>query len=53
MKLLIIFNKEIEISPEKICVHVGHSNRAIIDILYILKIKKLIVNGLKINIKVS
>ncbi len=27
MKLLIIFNKDIEISPEKICVHVRHSNR--------------------------
>lgn len=31
MKLLIIFNKDIEISPEKICVHVGHSNRDIMQ----------------------
>ena len=29
MKLLIIFNKDIEISLEKICVHVGHSTREI------------------------
>lgn len=29
MKLLIIFDKNIEISPEKICVHVGHSSRDI------------------------
>lgn len=29
MKLLIIFNKDIKISPEKICVHVGHSSRDI------------------------
>ena len=29
MKLLIIFDKNIEISPEKICVHVGHSTREI------------------------
>lgn len=29
MKLLIIFDKNIEISPEKICVHVGHSSRHI------------------------
>lgn len=29
MKLLVIFNKDIEISPEKICVHVGHSTREI------------------------
>ena len=29
MKLLIIFDKNIEISPEKICVHVGHSAREI------------------------
>ena len=29
MKLLIIFNKDIEISPEKICVHAGHSTREI------------------------
>lgn len=29
MKLLIIFDKNIEISPEKICVHVGHGNREI------------------------
>ena len=29
MKLLIIFDKEIEISPEKICVHVFHSTREI------------------------
>lgn len=29
MKLLVIFNKEIDISPEKICVHVGHSTREI------------------------
>lgn len=29
MKLLIIFNKDIKISPEKICVHVGYSNRDI------------------------
>ena len=29
MKLLIIFDKNIEISPEKVCVHVGHSSRDI------------------------
>ena len=29
MKLLIIFDKTIEISPEKICVHTGHSSRHI------------------------
>lgn len=29
MKLLVLFNKDIEISPEKICVHVGHSTREI------------------------
>ena len=29
MKLLIIFDKTIEISPEKICIHVGHSSRHI------------------------
>lgn len=29
MKLLIIFNKDIEISPEKICIHTGHSSRHI------------------------
>lgn len=33
MKLLIIFDKNIEISPEKICIHVGHSTRAITKIL--------------------
>ena len=27
MKLLIIFDKNIEISPEKVCVHTGHSSR--------------------------
>ena len=27
MKLLIIFNKDIKISPEKVCIHVGHSCR--------------------------
>lgn len=31
MKLLIIFNKNIEISPEKVCIHVGHSNRDIMQ----------------------
>lgn len=34
MKLLIIFNKEIEISPEKVCVHVGHSNRSITSSIF-------------------
>lgn len=34
MKLLIIFDKDIEISPEKICVHVGHSNRNITTQLF-------------------
>ena len=29
MKLLIIFDKNIEISLEKVCVHVGHSTREI------------------------
>lgn len=29
MKLLIIFDKDIQISPEKVCVHVGHSTREI------------------------
>lgn len=29
MKLLIIFNKDISISPEKICIHTGHSSRHI------------------------
>ena len=29
MKLLIVFDKNIEISPEKICVHVSHSTREI------------------------
>ena len=27
MKLLIIFDKNIKISPEKVCIHVGHSCR--------------------------
>lgn len=35
MKLLIIFDKDIEISPEKACIHVGHSNRAIMKDLLI------------------
>lgn len=35
MKLLIIFDKEIPLSPEKICIHVGHSNRAIMKDLLI------------------
>ena len=34
MKLLIIFNKDINISAEKICVHVGHSNRNITTQLF-------------------
>ena len=29
MKLLIIFDKDISIPPEKVCVHVGHSAREI------------------------
>ena len=29
MKLLIIFDKDIRISPEKVCVHIGHSTREI------------------------
>lgn len=29
MKLLIIFDRNIDISPEKVCVHVGHSTREI------------------------
>lgn len=29
MKLLVIFNKDILISPEKICIHTGHSSRHI------------------------
>jgi hypothetical protein len=29
MKLLIIFDKNIHISPEKVCIHVGHSSRHI------------------------
>lgn len=33
MKLLIIFSKDIEISPEKICVHTGHSARHIASML--------------------
>lgn len=33
MKLLVIFDKNIEISPEKICVHVGHSTREITKML--------------------
>jgi hypothetical protein len=34
MKLLIIFDKNIEISPEKVCIHTGHTNREIMfDIL--------------------
>lgn len=35
MKLLIIFDKEIHLSPEKICIHVGHSNRAIMKDLLV------------------
>jgi peptidyl-tRNA hydrolase len=35
MKLLIIFDKNIELSPEKICVHVGHSNRNITTQLFV------------------
>ena len=35
MKLLIILNKDIDISPEKICIHVGHSNRAIMKDLLV------------------
>lgn len=35
MKLLIIFDKEIPLSPEKVCIHVGHSNRAIMKDLLI------------------
>ena len=35
MKLLIIFNKEMPLSPEKVCIHVGHSNRAIMKDLSI------------------
>lgn len=37
MKLLVIFNKDIKISPEKICVHVGHSNRAIMSSIMMSK----------------
>ena len=33
MKLLIIFDKDIRISPEKVCVHVGHSTREISKML--------------------
>ena len=33
MELLILFNKDIEISPEKVCVHVGHSTREITKML--------------------
>lgn len=29
MKLLVIFNKDISIPPEKVCIHTGHANRAI------------------------
>ena len=29
MKLLVIFNKDMNISPEKVCVHTGHSSRNI------------------------
>lgn len=29
MKLLVIFDKNIEISPEKVCIHTGHSSRHI------------------------
>lgn len=29
MKLLIIFNDNIAISPEKVCIHTGHANRAL------------------------
>ena len=35
MKLLIIFDKNIKIYPEKICIHVGHSNRAIMKDLLV------------------
>lgn len=35
MKLLIIFDKNIKISPEKVCIHVGHSNRAIMKDLLV------------------
>lgn len=31
MKLLVIFDKDMLISPEKACVHTGHSNRAIME----------------------
>ena len=31
MKLLVIFDKETIISAEKVCVHTGHSNRAIME----------------------
>lgn len=29
MKLLVIFDKCIDIPPEKVCIHTGHANRAI------------------------
>ena len=31
MKLLVIFDKEMLISAEKVCIHTGHSNRAIME----------------------
>ena len=34
MKLLIIFDKDIQISPEKICVHVGHCTRSITSSIF-------------------
>ena len=34
MKLLIIFDKDIQISPEKICVHVGHCARSITSSIF-------------------
>lgn len=39
MKLLVLFNKDIEISPEKICVHTGHSSRSITQQLLASSIK--------------
>lgn len=40
MKLLIIFDGDIKISPEKICVHVGHANRAVVKAYTDANLKK-------------
>lgn len=50
MKLLIIFDGSITISPEKICVHIGHANRAVVKAYTEANLKKWEDNNFKIVI---